>query len=99
MPHYKGILRGSQQIGMQVRKVADNVAVNLQMPFLRHPLGTHHIGKIAVPLLQSRMFFGRITGDDIAANQVYIALVSTKQILHLPHIYKVFGNILLFQLL
>ena len=95
----KGILRGSQQIGMQVRKVADNVAVNLQMPFLRHPLGTHHIGKIAVPLLQSRMFFGRITGDDIAANQVYIALVSTKQILHLPHIYKVFGNILLFQLL
>lgn len=33
----KGILRGSQQIGMQVRKVADNVAVNLQMPFPPSP--------------------------------------------------------------
>ena len=45
------------------------------------------------------MLFRRKAGDDIIADKINIALVGTNQIFHLPHIYKVFGNVLLFQLL
>lgn len=39
------------------------------------------------------------SANDVLAYPVYVTAVGTEQILHLPHIYKVFGYILFFQLL
>ena len=60
---------------------------------------THHVYQITIPFFECRMFFFRITGDNVFADLIDITLIGTYQIFHLPHIYKVFRDIFRFQLL
>ena len=84
---------------MQLRQVQNDIPVDLQMPFFRYAFRTHHICQVSIPFFQRRPFLLRIAQDDVLAYPVYVTAIGTEQILHLPHIYKVFGYILFFQLL
>lgn len=83
---------------MQLREVLDDVAVDLQVSLLDHPLGAHHVAQVAVPLLERRPLVFGIAVDDLRAQAVDVAPVGAYQVLHLPHVQQIFGNVLLFQL-
>ena len=86
---------------MQFGQVDDYVPVNLEMSFLTNSLFPHHRSQIGIPFCQFTTLFiaHLITGNDILLNPVDITIIGTDQILYLPHINKVFGNVLLLELL
>ena len=95
----KGFAGRTQQAQMQIGKLYNDVFIDLQMPFLRYSLGTHHIYKALVPiaqLLSLLVRYAAIKVYNLALDAVYIQSAGTYDVFYLPHIEQIFGNILFF---
>ena len=86
---------------MQVGQPDDDVLVNLHVSLFQHSLLLHHVNQVFIPAGQFLLLLvgSRIRLDDILADAFHVAAVGTNQVLHLPHIQQVFGDILFFKLL
>ena len=69
------------------------------MSFLTYPFFTHHRYQIAIPLSHGSTLVLRITDNHISLQFFRFTMIGTDEVFFLPHIYKIFGNVSLFQLL
>ena len=68
------------------------------MTFLHYIFTTHHFNQVYIPLCQFYFLFfrQRVRVNNVFLYLLHITAVGTYHIFHLPHIYKVFGYIILF---
>lgn len=86
---------------MKVGEPHQDVLIDLDVSFLRHSLTPHHLNQVLIPFHHLGMGI-RVeveVGDVVGFQLIYIEMVGTYKVLHLPHIEEVFGDVLLFELL
>ena len=86
-----------QQLRVQFGEVLQHDFVDLQMTFFAQPFAIHHGDEVAKPVCQFLLLFLRVVepADIFAADTCQTAPVCPYDVLHLPHIEQVFGNIFL----
>ena len=79
--------------------MTDHVAVHLQMSFFGHLFTTHHVDERLIPFIKGFTPLGVESGvfvDDLMLDAVEVQVIGPDEILNLPHIQEIFGNILAF---
>ena len=80
---------------VEVIELDDYVAVDLQVAFGGHFFAAHHVDKRLVPFSHLVVLLGGQVhwGDNVVVNPLYVKGISADDVLDLPHVEEVFGDV------
>lgn len=95
-----GKLASFQQTSVQLFQFLQHVAIDLQVSLPAHSLAHHHFAKVCIPSchLLSGGFVGFELWQILCRHSFGVAIETTQQVLHLPHVEQIFRSVLLSQL-